>query len=156
MSERKVATGKALCHITKGNFESTLGTSSSLTTYLIRSKIGSNTGTCKGTFFDLFKFFDVESTGAPVIPRYKYVQVWRMHLSLHSCGVRLDAPTGTCPPPLAALGVIGFPVCDYCLSLFHGAVRYRRYRYVTVQHGHRHLHGDPITATGGWKLLKYV
>lgn len=60
MSERRVATGKALCHITKGNFKSTLGTSGSLTTYLIRSKIGSNTGTCRGTFFDSFKFFDVE------------------------------------------------------------------------------------------------
>lgn len=65
-------------------------------------------------------------------------------------------PVEPVPPPLGPLGVIGFPVCDYCLSLFHGAVRYRRYRYVTVQHGHRHLHGDPITATGGWKLLKYV
>lgn len=36
--------------------------------------------------------------------------------------------TGRIHSPVGALGVIGFPVGDYYLSLFHGAVRYRQYR----------------------------
>lgn len=51
-------------------------------------------------------------------------------------------------------GVIGFPVRDYCLSLFYGAVRYRRYRCVTVFRGYKHLHGAPITATGRVEVIK--
>lgn len=60
MSERRVATGKALRHITKGNFESPLGPSSLLTTYFIRSKTGTHPGTRVATFFETLKFFDMK------------------------------------------------------------------------------------------------
>lgn len=56
--------------------------------------------------------------------------------------------------PWNAHGVIGFPVRDYYLSLFHGAVRYRQYRCVTVHRGYRYLHGKPITATGRVEVIK--
>lgn len=58
------------------------------------------------------------------------------------------------PAPWNAYGLIGFSVRDYYLSLFHGAVRYRQYLYVTVHRGYRYLHGEPITATGRVEVIK--